>query len=218
MKSLESVWLGRVPYAEALELQARMHEARARDEVPDTLIQLEHESVFTIGRRGSRAEVLWDDETLRQRGVTVYDADRGGQVTYHGPGQLVGYPIVSLGRGADLVRYLRNLEEALIRALASFGVAAGRVDGHAGVWVGDSKIAAVGVRVTKGVTKHGYALNVAPDLAFFSGIIPCGITSRGVTSMAALVDVVPTVEGAASEVERHLSEVLGLRVVRAVSA
>lgn len=215
---LHSRWLGTVPYAEGLRLQAELHEARAAGVAPDTLLQLEHPHVFTIGRRGDRSEILWDEATLRARGVEVFEADRGGRVTYHGPGQLVGYPIVHLGPGADLVGYLRDLEEAIIRALADVGLEAGRSPGLAGVWIGERKIAQVGVRVTRGVTKHGYALNVAPDLSYFAGVVPCGILDRGVTSVAQELGHAPPVEDMARLVEGWLAEVLGLRLARTVPA
>ncbi len=192
--------LGVVSYDEACELQAELHERRARHEIPDTLVLLEHPHVFTIGRRGSASDVLWDASTLRARGIEVVETDRGGQVTYHGPGQLVGYPIIDLGPGADLVAYVRRLEEVLIRTLAHFGLEAGRDPGNTGVWVNDAKIAAIGVRVTRSVTKHGFALNVSPDLEYFAGIVPCGIFDRGVTSMAVELDDAPTVDAVADVV------------------
>lgn len=190
--------LGTVPYAEALALQTDLHARRTRGEIPDTLVLLEHPHVYTIGRRGSADDVLWDAETLRRRGVDVVEADRGGQVTYHGPGQLVGYPIIDLGPGADLVGYVRRLEDVLIATLARFDISAVRDPANTGVWVGNAKIAAIGVRVTRSVTKHGFALNVSPDLSYFAGIVPCGIFDKGVTSMAELgvaasVDVVTDV-------------------------
>jgi lipoyl(octanoyl) transferase len=199
-----------VPYTESLALQTALHDKRAAGEIDDTLLQLEHPHVYTIGRRGSPAEILLDEPALRARGVEVHEADRGGMVTYHGPGQLVGYPILHLGPAADLVRYLRDLEEALIRTLASYGIEAGRVAGSAGVWIGREKIAAVGVRVTRGVTKHGYALNVSSDLSYFAGIVPCGISDKGVTSMQRL-GVSPPVEEVAARVAEELPAVLGVR-------
>lgn len=177
--------LGVVDYRRGLALQAELHERRVAGEADDTLLLLEHPHVYTIGRRGSHADVLWDADALCARGVDVVETDRGGQVTYHGPGQLVGYPIVDLGPGADLVRYVRKLEDVMIGSLARFGLAAGREDGNTGVWTRGKKIGAIGVRVTRNVTKHGFALNVCPDLDYFVGIVPCGITDRGVTSMAA---------------------------------
>ena len=194
-RGLEVRTLGLVPYAEAADLQSRLHEQRVAGDIGDTLVLLEHPHVFTVGRRGSRSDVLWDDDTIAARDVEVVEADRGGQVTYHGPGQLVGYPIIDIGAGADLVGYVRNLEAVMIDALQRFGVDADRNECNSGVWVGNSKIGQIGVRVARNVTKHGFALNVAPDMTYFAGIVPCGITDKGVTSMALEMNrVMPTSE------------------------
>ena len=171
--------LGLLGYEEARDLQNELHEQRSRGEIGDTLLLLEHPHVYTIGRRGTHDDVLRPD-------VEVVETDRGGQVTYHGPGQLVGYPIIDLGPAADLVGYVRRLEDVMISSLARFGIDAGRDPGNTGVWVGNSKIGAIGVRVTRNVTKHGFALNVSTDLSYFAGIVPCGITDKGVTSMRVL--------------------------------
>ncbi len=200
---------GLVGYANALQLQTELHEQRSNGAIADTLVLLEHSHVFTIGRRGSRADVLWDDDVLNARSVEVVEADRGGQVTYHGPGQIVGYPIVDLGLGADLVAYVRRLEDVLIRTLARFGLSGERDEGNTGVWIGSSKIAAIGVRVTRGVTKHGFALNVCPDLSYFAGIIPCGITDKGVTSMALHLSAQPPIDDAYKALEQEFVTVFG---------
>jgi lipoate-protein ligase B len=171
--------LGLVPYAEAWALQDELHAQRIAGEIGDTLLLLEHPHVYTIGRRGTHDDVLRPD-------VDVVETDRGGQVTYHGPGQLVGYPIIDLGPAADLVGYVRRLEDVMIASLRRFGIEAVRDEGNTGVWVGNAKIGAIGVRVTRNVTKHGFALNVSTDLSYFTGIIPCGITDKGVTSMRVL--------------------------------
>ncbi|HYZ94095.1 MAG TPA: lipoyl(octanoyl) transferase LipB [Actinomycetota bacterium] len=192
--------LGLVPYSEAWALQTELHGRRARREIPDTLLLLEHPHVYTIGRRGAADDVLWDDETLRARGVEVVETDRGGQVTYHGPGQLVGYPIIDLGPGADLVAYVRRLEDVLMATLTRFGIAGTRDPGNTGVWVGAAKIAAIGVRVTRSVTKHGFALNVSPDLSYFAGIVPCGIFDKGVTSIQAELGEAPPIDAVADVV------------------
>lgn len=175
-RGLEVRRLGLVSYDDAWTLQNELHDTRVAGEIDDTLLLLEHPHVYTIGRRGTYDDVLRPD-------VPVVETDRGGQVTYHGPGQLVGYPIVDLGPAADLVKYVRRLEDVMIHALARFDIDAGRDDGNTGVWVGDAKIGAIGVRVTRNVTKHGFALNVTTDLSYFAGIVPCGITTKGVTSM-----------------------------------
>lgn len=204
---------GVVTYSDALELQSTLHAQRVADEIDDTLVLLEHPHVYTIGRRGTDTDVLWDAETLSARGVDVIATDRGGQVTYHGPGQLVGYPIIDLGPGADLVRYVRRLEDVMVGALARFGIAAAGDDANTGVWVGDgpvkAKIGAIGVRVTRNVTKHGFALNVAPDLSYFAGIVPCGITDKGVTSMASQLGRVPPIGEVALIVAHEFSRVFG---------
>ncbi len=177
-------WLGPVPYREAFDLQRALHE-RSTD---DHLLLLEHPHVYTLGRNADPAHVLVPAASV---GAELVATDRGGDVTYHGPGQLVGYPIVSLPEWRagqrDVVAYVRRLEGALIDALGDLGVAAGREPGYTGVWVGREKIAAIGVRVAKGRTRHGFALNVAPDLSMFGHIVPCGISDRGVTSVAALL-------------------------------
>jgi lipoic acid synthetase len=178
---LQARWLGRVPYGEALVLQRALHE-RAVD---DYLLLLEHPHVYTMGSKAKPEHVLLDD--VASVGAELVAADRGGDVTYHGPGQLVGYPIVTLPGNRDVVAYVRLLESVLIDVLADFGIDARRDTDYTGVWVGDSKIAAIGVRVARGRTRHGFALNVAPDLSMFDHIVPCGIHDRGVTSMAALL-------------------------------
>lgn len=176
--------LGLVPYREAWALQRELAEARRAGSIPDTLLLLEHPHTYTIGRRGTRDHVFLTDRELAERGITCLEVDRGGDVTYHGPGQLVGYPIVALGPRPDVGAYLRSLEEVLIDALADFGVRTGRLVGFTGVWIGSDKIAAIGVKVAQGVTTHGFALNVSTDLSLFRHILPCGIPDKGVTSMA----------------------------------
>ncbi|MFP4149776.1 MAG: lipoyl(octanoyl) transferase LipB [Nitriliruptoraceae bacterium] len=179
--------LGRVPYREAWDLQRRLVADRQSDRGRDTLLLLEHPPVYTLGRRADRANLLLDAAALAARGIEVVEVDRGGDITYHGPGQLVGYPVLRLAGTRDVVDYVRALEEVLLRTLAALGVPARRVAGLTGVWVGEEKIAAIGVRVASGgVTSHGFALNVAPVLEDFTGIVPCGIADRGVCSLASL--------------------------------
>jgi lipoyl(octanoyl) transferase len=177
--------LGLMDYEEAWALQTRLADDRRAGRVPDTLILLQHPHTYTIGRSGTRDHVFLTDAELESRGITCLDVDRGGDVTYHGPGQLVGYPIFDLGRTPDVVRYIRGLESCLIGAVADFGITADRLDRYTGVWIGDRKIAAIGVKVSQGVTTHGFALNVTTDLSLFAHILPCGIPDKGVTSMAA---------------------------------
>lgn len=175
--------LGLIPYPEAWALQKRLADARRDGAIPDTLLLLEHPHTYTIGRSGTRDHVFLNDAELEKRGITCLDVDRGGDVTYHGPGQLVGYPIFDLGPQPDVGRYLRSLEGTLIDALAGFGIASGRLAGYTGAWIGNDKIAAIGVKVSQGVTTHGFALNVSTDLSLFGHILPCGIVDKGVTSM-----------------------------------
>lgn len=178
--------LGVVGYEEALALQQRLVEDRKAGRVGDQLLLLEHPAVITLGvrTRSDRSHVLATPEALAERGVGVYDTGRGGDVTYHGPGQLVGYPIIDLKPDrCDVHRYVRDLEEVLIRAVAEFGISAVRAPGLTGIWVGDAKLAAIGVRISRWVTSHGFALNVNTDLSNFQLIVPCGIRDKDVTSM-----------------------------------
>jgi lipoyl(octanoyl) transferase len=181
--------LGLVPYGEGLALQDRLVGERRAGEVGDLLLLLEHSHVITMGSSSQPGHVLLDEAERRLVGMELYETGRGGDVTYHGPGQLVGYPILDLKPDRqDLHRYVRDLEETLIRTLATFGIEAGRKPGMSGAWVGDEKVAAIGVRVSSGwITSHGFALNVSTDLSFFDAIIPCGIREHGVTSMERLL-------------------------------
>ncbi|MEX1184621.1 MAG: lipoyl(octanoyl) transferase LipB [Gemmatimonadota bacterium] len=182
--------LGRVPYAEGLALQERLVADRRAGRAPDTLLLLEHPHVITLGTSADRAHILVDDAEATLLGLDIFETGRGGDVTYHGPGQLVGYPILDLKPDrCDLHQYVRDLEEVLIRALAASGIEAGRKQGLTGAWVGSQKIAAIGVRVSSGwITSHGFALNVSTDIAFFDSIVPCGIRDRGVCSMESLLE------------------------------
>jgi lipoyl(octanoyl) transferase len=185
---LEVHRLGRIPYAEGLEVQARLVAERQAGHRSDTLLLLEHDPVFTLGRNARIENMLLSAEGLRARGFAVFETGRGGDVTYHGPGQVVGYPILDLGPDRrDVHRYVRDLEEAMIRTCAEYGVVAGRVAGLTGTWVGDDKIGAIGVRIARWVTSHGFALNVSTDLSPFDLIVPCGIRGRGVTSLERLL-------------------------------
>ncbi|MBL9188509.1 MAG: lipoyl(octanoyl) transferase LipB [Opitutaceae bacterium] len=189
---------GRTAYRDACARQAALVEQRLAGEIGDTLVFTEHEPVFTLGLRpGAETHLVWNAEQLAREGVAVEKTNRGGDITYHGPGQIVGYPIVSLDAHRDLHAYLRLLEEVVINALASLGLTAAQRDGLTGIWVQQRKIAAIGVAVRRWVTYHGFALNVDPDLAHFGGIVPCGIASADgtVTSLRAeLGRAVPAVE------------------------
>lgn len=180
--------LGSVPYREAWTLQRERVTRRAAGTIPDTLVLLSHPPVVTLGKSGSIDHLVGSGADLARRGVEFVETDRGGDITFHGPGQIVGYAIVDLAaRDKDLHRFLRDLEEVVIRALAAFGIDAGRVPGLTGVWVEDAKVAAIGIRVSRWISHHGFALNVDTDLSFFDLIVPCGITDRRVTSMAELL-------------------------------
>jgi len=187
-------------------MQNRMADARRAGLAPDTLILLEHPHTYTIGRSGTRDHVYLTDGELAARGITCLDVDRGGDVTYHGPGQLVGYPILGLGSRPDVGWYLRSLEACLIDVLADFGIQAGRLDGYTGVWIADRKIAAIGVKVSQGVTTHGFALNVTTDLSLFTHILPCGIADKGVTSMAVELGRAPAMTDVEDRLVAHFSE------------
>ncbi|MGH9319190.1 MAG: lipoyl(octanoyl) transferase LipB [Vicinamibacteria bacterium] len=180
--------LGRRDYGEIWELQRRLVELRQRSSIPDVLLFVEHPPTYTLGRSGKREHVLEIEGDLAALGAVFVETDRGGDVTFHGPGQLVGYPILDLKRWtADVHAYLRALEEVLIVTLAGFGVSAAREPGYTGVWHPEGKLAAIGVRVSKWVTCHGFALNVTTDLDYFNHIVPCGIVGRGVSSMATVL-------------------------------
>lgn len=192
-RSVAVVQAGRLGYTDAWALQRELAVQRSAGARGDTLLLLEHPHTYTLGRATKEGHLLVGAETLAEQEVAVVESDRGGDITYHGPGQVVGYPILKLSQhGGDLLRYLRMLEEVLIVALAEYGVPGERVPGLTGVWVGGQKIAAIGVKLTaSGVTLHGFALNNTTDLGYFSQIIPCGIRDRGVTSLERLVGAAP---------------------------
>jgi lipoate-protein ligase B len=176
--------LGRCPYGEALRIQEDLLEARAAGEAPDTLLLVEHDPVYTLGRTAQEGNVILSPEELRKRGIELFQVGRGGDVTYHGPGQLVGYPILHLReRRQGVLWHVETLEKILIDVLADFGIEGGTDSRNRGAWVGNDKIAAIGVRIRKQVTMHGFALNVKVDLADYGGIVPCGLSNAGVTSM-----------------------------------
>ncbi len=173
-------------YAEAFRLQRELVESRQRGVIPDQLVILEHPHTITLGRNGKRENLLASEDILRRAGISFQETDRGGDITYHGPGQIVGYPIVDLREWQrDVAAYVRAIEQVLIDTLADFGIPAERVAGLTGVWTGGSKIAAIGVHISRWVTSHGFALNVNTDLSYFQYIVPCGLTLP-VTSMAEL--------------------------------
>ena len=218
-------WLvecGRLPYGDAWALQRALLAARQADQIADTLLLLEHPPVITIGRAGHAANILIPREALAARGFEVFEIERGGDVTYHGPGQLLGYPILNLrALDEDVVRFVRLLEATLIRVLETFGIEAARRRGYPGVWVGEAKIAAIGVAVKRKVTMHGFALNVDPDLGHFALINPCGL-GKPVTSMARLLgrhvelaEVHPAVRRAFAEAFQVDMAAVSLETIRA---
>jgi lipoyl(octanoyl) transferase len=194
-------------YQAAWEWQRELVRQRSAGAIGDTLLLLEHPHTYTLGRSTKDGHLLITTEQLADQGIALVETDRGGDITYHGPGQVVGYPILKLSQhGGDLLRYLRQLEETLIVALASYGVSAGRIAGLTGVWVGDAKIAAIGVKLSaSGVTQHGFALNVATDMRYFQQIIPCGIADKGVTSLEQLLGSAPS----HAEVEQRVADAFG---------
>jgi lipoate-protein ligase B len=208
------VHLGLIPYDEAVELQLAALHARAEGRIPDTLLLLEHPAVITLGRGADPAHMLAAPEELARRGIAVRETGRGGDVTLHAPGQLVGYPIVDLRpRNRDVHRYLRDLEEVLIRALAGWGIEAARVPGLTGVWVGRGKLAAIGVGVKRWVTYHGFALNVDNDLSLFETIVPCGLREYGVTSVARQLETGTDLSNAAERVAAAWPTVFPSRLI-----
>jgi lipoyl(octanoyl) transferase len=193
-------------------MQNRLAEERRHGRIPDALVLLQHPHVLTLGARGDggRSNILATPARLEQLGVTVVETGRGGDVTYHGPGQLVGYPILDLQPDrCDVHRYVRDVEEVLIRALAEYGISAGRIKGLTGVWVGAEKVAAIGIRISRWITSHGFALNVSTDLDYFRLIVPCGISDRGVTSIEKLLGRPVPMEEVESRVAAHFCEVFG---------
>ena len=201
-------YLGRLGYQEAWDIQRALVDARHDFRIDDSLLLLEHPSTYTVGRRTEASHLLLPRERLEELGAAVIDVDRGGQATYHGPGQLVGYPIVGLRGWGGPLHYVRTLEAVLIGTLAHFGVQSGRADGLTGVWVGDRKIAAIGVKISRGVTSHGFALNVTTDLSWFNHIIPCGIHDREVISLEGVLGRSVSLE----EVAGVVAGQFGLRV------
>ena len=207
--------LGEMDFLEAWEVQKSIARRRGDGSLPDSLILLEHPHTYTLGRRGKLSDVLVDDTTLRQMGVQVCHADRGGEVTYHGPGQLVAYPIVDVRPLGGPVKYVRTLEAVIINTLKDFGLEAHRADSLTGVWVGHEKIAAIGVKISRGITTHGLALNVCPDLSYFQHIVPCGIDGMTVTSLERLLEYPVSMEGVGLRLVHHFGLLFGRRMEEA---
>lgn len=226
MRPLDVRRLGLVPYEHALEIQRTLVEDRKAERVPDTLLLLQHPHVVTIGvKKDGRRNIVTTAERLAELGVEVFETGRGGDVTYHGPGQLVGYPIVDLNPDRrDVHRYVRDLEEVMIRVSQDYGLSAGRIAGLSGAWVNGSneraaeKIGAVGVRISRWVTSHGFAFNVSTDLDFFRLIVPCGISDRGVTSLARATGREPSMADVEARFVEHFARVFDRTPAEALSA
>ncbi len=220
LRPLRVVDLGAIAYKECWDLQVRLIAEVAAGTADETLLLLEHPHTYTCGRRGGRDHILIGEQELQERGITILDVDRGGDVTYHGPGQIVAYPLINLLHGAtrvDYPRYVRTLEDVIINVLADFNMSAHTLSGFSGVWVnrgaGEEKIAAIGVKVDgRGITSHGIALNVTTDLTYFSLIVPCGIADKGVTSMSQLLPSCPDMSQVKAAYARHFGEVFGFAV------
>jgi lipoyl(octanoyl) transferase len=214
MRELTVQRLGVVPYADALELQRRLVENRKAGRIPDTLLFLQHPHVITVGvRKGGAAHIVASPSRLSELGIEVFETGRGGDVTYHGPGQLVGYPILDLRPDRqDVHKYVRDLEEVMIRVCADFGVEAGRISGLTGAWVRGEKIGAIGVRISRWVTSHGFAFNINTNLEYFQLIVPCGIGDRRVISLAALTGETPALADVEDRFLQHFGNVFERRV------
>jgi lipoyl(octanoyl) transferase len=220
VKNCQIIDLGLIGYAEAYALQQRVVAARKAGAIEDVLLLCEHPHVITQGRNGKREHLLASEHVLRQKGVEFHATNRGGDITYHGPGQLVGYPILNLGAiRRDVVWYVRTLEEAMIRATAEFGISAERVAGKTGIWVRagktEEKLAAIGVHISRWVTSHGFAYNVSTDLRNFDLIVPCGIADRKATSLEKLLGRSVEEKEVAPRIAKHLGELLGLEMKEA---
>ncbi|MGD9949490.1 MAG: lipoyl(octanoyl) transferase LipB [Desulfobulbus sp.] len=204
------IWLDftRRDYKEMFRLQEVLHHKRQQGEIPDVVILLEHFPCLTIGSSGGYHNILADNSVLKQYGISVHETSRGGNITYHGPGQLVCYPIVSLtGEQRDLHAYARKMEEVMIRTVQTFGIKAGRKSQYPGVWVGDAKIGAMGIAVRRWTTMHGIALNVCPDLRHFACIVPCGIAAHGVTSMVEILGHPIDIDAVRIEMRKQFSDI-----------
>jgi lipoate-protein ligase B len=203
-------WRGRERYSLTWDYQLRQHARRRAGEIGDVLILVEHEPVITLGRHGDMANLLIGEGMLKERGVEFHRVERGGDITYHGPGQLVGYPIIDLkARGITVRQLMRGLEEALIRTLADCGISAERQPGLTGVWRGSEKLASLGVAVKNGISYHGFALNVSTDLSYFELIVPCGITDKRITSASLAGGRALAVDELRQPVAAHLADVFG---------
>ena len=202
MKTLNVIDLGTCAYGKAWDIQKDIHAKRIAGEIPDTLILVEHPHVYTLGKNANTQHLIASQDYLKSKGIEIYNVDRGGDITYHGPGQLVGYPIFNLKDHKESVAwYVLSVEQVLIDLLADYDITAKRIEKLTGVWVGNQKIAAIGMRVSRWVTMHGFALNVSTDLSLYDGIIPCGIVSKGITR---IIDLEPNIQ--MEQVKRDIIE------------
>lgn len=214
MRVCEVRRLHRVTYENGMRMQEDLVARRQRDEIPDQLLLLEHPPVITMGRSGQQSNLLATNELLSQRGVRFYETTRGGDITYHGPGQIVGYPIIHLGEGRrDIRKYVESIEEVLIRTASDFDVSARRWEINRGIWVGADKLAAIGVRVARWVTSHGFAFNVSPDMSHYQLITPCGLQGVGVTSLQRLLGEAPPLDAVRDSIVRHFANVFDRQIV-----
>lgn len=219
MRELEVRRLGVVPYVDALDMQRALVEERRANRVPDLLLLLQHPAVITVGVRGDggRSHIVANADRLAALGVAVSETGRGGDVTYHGPGQIVGYPILDLHPDrCDVHQYVRDLEEVMIRTCLDYGVPAARIGGLTGTWIGTDKIGAIGVRISRWITSHGFAFNVATDLTYFDLIVPCGIADRGVTSLQRVLGHTLRIGNVEESLVRHFEPVFGRTVTHLV--
>jgi len=217
MNSLHVIRLGLTDYNTTWDLQKRLFFLRSFDKIPDVLLLAEHNHVYTIGKSGSDDHLLSNEENLQ--GVDIFRTDRGGDITYHGPGQIVGYPILDLKNYyLDIHRYLRDLEKVIMLTLADFGIPAHRDESFTGVWVGNDKIAAIGIKVNRWITMHGFALNVNTDLSYFDKIIPCGIFHKGVTSMEKVLNHTVEMGSVFNSIVGHFGELFNISIVNLSSA
>jgi lipoate-protein ligase B len=211
-QKIDVIDLGLCPYGKTWEIQKRLHADRLAGKISDTLILVEHPHVYTLGKNADARHLIASEEYLKNRSIEIFNVDRGGDITYHGPGQLVGYPIFNLKDHKESIAwYVNSVEELLIRMLAKFNIQSERIKELTGIWVGDNKIAAIGMRVARWVTMHGFALNVSTDLSFYSGIIPCGIATKGVTRMCDLNPAVSIEEAKAAVVEEFIRQFMFIR-------
>ena len=207
-RTFRTVDLGEVPYKDTWDLQAELLKLRSKSLIPDTLLLLEHPNTYTFGKTADRNNLVGNSDFLQKNGISVFEIDRGGDVTYHGPGQLVGYPIIHLTEWyQDTHKYLRALEEAIILTIAEYGITGTRNSKYTGVWIENRKIAAIGIKVSRWVTMHGFALNVSTNLNLFNGIIPCGISDKEVTSIEKEIGKSVDMQEVKQKFAQHFSEV-----------